>query len=100
MKIEFTNNPKTSDNAQEWLAHAYFNDGQYKKAAERFQRIITNSHGTTKDRAEWYLVLSLLPDYGNWSDVIIELLDKMIDPANYHNYAGKAKTLQVELNNL
>lgn len=83
--------------AEEYLAHAYFHERQYTQAAELFRSIANQSLMTRKDRAEWYAVLSLLPDYKNQKDTIDTLLAKMIDPQSFHSYRPNAIRLREKL---
>jgi tetratricopeptide (TPR) repeat protein len=96
-KIDKEKNPNEYEQAQEYLAHAYFKTGHYKQAAAIFQSISDQSKMITHDRAEWYLVLSLLPDYKNNKTEIDSFLEKMIAPESYHNYAESAAKLKAEL---
>lgn len=87
--------------ARELLAHAYFKEKQYPLASDIFQRIVnTNYPPAIHDRAEWYLLLSLLPDYDNNRQVVDQLIQKMINPGSYHNYAESALNLQKQMEEL
>lgn len=100
LSIKKTKNPLMNEVAKEWLAHAYFNNQQFKEAAQIFKEISSNTSMTTKDQAEWYLTLSLVPDYTNQKATIETLLTKMIDPQSYHNYGENARNLEDALNKM
>ena len=85
------------ETAQECLAHAFLKDKQFNKAASIFQSILEKGYlASINDQAEWYLVLSLLPDYAARRQRINQLVDKMTgDP--YHSYHEKAVELKARL---
>lgn len=99
-KISPEQNPAEYELAREYLAHAYFEEGQYAKAAEIFEAIAGKSSTTTLDRAEWYLVLSLLPEYRQNKAKVDALLAKMLDPGSYHNYNERAGRLKARIDRL
>ncbi len=72
--IDKTKDPQAYEIAQEWLAHAYYEASQYQEAAKIFSNIIATSTMNAKDRAEWYLTLSLLENYPNNNQQINDLL--------------------------
>lgn len=86
--------------AREYLGHALFKLGEYEGAAAVFSAIAAQSAMTALDRAEWYLVLSLLPDYQKNRQQINALLEKMTNPDSYHGYAASAETLKTHLKRL
>jgi hypothetical protein len=96
-KISIEKNPEEYKQAQEYLAHAYFKNEKYEKASIIFKSIADQSKMTALDRAEWYLLLSLLPDYKNQTIQVDALLEKMTDPESYHNYADPAAKIKSEL---
>lgn len=94
-KINQRQNPVEYAQAQDYLAHAYFKTKQFNKAADIFKNIANNAKGnTTIDRAEWYWLLSLIPNYVPNKVEADRLLQKMTNPDNYHNYDDKAKQLK------
>ncbi|MEZ4963117.1 MAG: hypothetical protein R2830_25060 [Saprospiraceae bacterium] len=96
-KITKENSPTEFAQAQEMLAHAYFNNNQYKAAATIFQKMRgENLSPTAKDRTDWYLLLSLLPDFEKQRQQVDALLDDIISE-EYHNYRKKAADLRKAL---
>ena len=89
--------PRQYNAAQEWLGHAYLNNGNFEKAASVFERMTSQTNPAAKDRAEWYLVLSWLPDYEQNREKIEGMLAMIIDPEAYHNYASQGKELMEKL---
>ena len=96
-RIDREANEETYEEIEEWLGHAYFNTKQYAAAAAVFENIVNNTKYTAKDRAEWYLTLSLLPNYATNRTQIDQILEKMTEPDNFHNYADRAIDLQEKL---
>ncbi|HOY19453.1 MAG TPA: hypothetical protein PLC89_19240 [Haliscomenobacter sp.] len=87
--------------AQELLGHAYFLNKQYPQAAKVFSILAQNQdYNTLRQDAEWYLVLSLLPNYSKNKVQIETLLNPMLEPANFHNHGAQAVDLQKELKEL
>jgi hypothetical protein len=78
---------ETFEDAQSLLVFAYFKDKQFGKAAAIFEQLQKSDKLTPsqKDEAEWQLLMSLLPDKSNHKKVD-ELLSKMTNPNNYHEY--------------
>jgi len=100
-KINKQNHPEAFDLAQEMLAHAYFKNRQYDKAAGIFGSMAKqNLSATAHDQAEWYLVLSLLPDYPNQKTRVDPLLKKMTDPKSFHSFEKSAVELKNKLQNI
>lgn len=99
-RIDPEKHPAEFELAREYLGHAYFKLGQYEKAASVFSGIAAQSAMTTLDRAEWYLALSLLPDYQKNRAQVNALLEKMTNPESYHGYAASAEVLRVRLKRL
>lgn len=80
-KITRQSHPAVYDQAQEMLAHAYFNTKQYAEAARIFEEMTRQGlTSSAHDQAEWYLLLSLLPDYERQQAKIDALLEKMSEP--------------------
>lgn len=86
--------------AREYLGHAYFNNKEYEMAVGIFQSIAEESTLTALDRAEWYLLLSLLPNYDKHRQQADALIMKMLDPDSFHSYATKAEALKARLDKL
>lgn len=95
---EIDKTEETYKNSRNWLAHAYFQSKEFSKAASIFGEISKDSRGRTKARAEWYLLLSLLPDYQNNQMTINELLEEMTDEELAHIYLDEAQKLKEKLN--
>lgn len=96
-RIDPEKHPAEYELVREYLGHAFFKLGQYEKAASVFKAIAAQSAMTTLDRAEWYLALSLLPDYQKNRQEVNALLEKMTNPQSYHGYAANAETLKARL---
>lgn len=79
-----------SAEALDVLGHALFQNGQYAEAERAFQRLLPISPGITKDRAEWYLALSLL---AQGKSSARPLLLQMAAPERYHTYQEEAGQL-------
>ncbi len=80
--------------AKEWLGHAFFKNKQYDEAAKSFQWLLDRHYSEAGDeRAEWYLLLSLLPDYAKHRDQVNALLQKILAPENLHSYREDALRL-------
>ncbi|HFA48095.1 MAG TPA: hypothetical protein ENJ95_03645 [Bacteroidetes bacterium] len=87
--------PQLYEAAQKTLAHAYFKNKQFGKAAALFKSMADKSN-FNKDEPEWYLLLSLVADYGNNKAAADELLEK-ISGDGLHNYQGGAVKLKAKL---
>jgi tetratricopeptide (TPR) repeat protein len=97
-KISQKDQPQAYETAREMLAHAYFNTGRYAQAAELFEQMTRqNLSAGALDQAEWYWLLSMLPDYERKQQLINKLLDKMTNPEAYHDYATQAVELKEKL---
>lgn len=100
MKINQKQFPQEYDKAQEMLAHAYFNDAQYDKAASIFQKMTEQDLLQAEhDQAEWFLLLSLIPDYVKQKSRVDNLLEKIAN-TKYHEFAKEALILKENLSNL
>lgn len=98
-KIDASKNPDEFDVAQEYLAHAYFNAGDYLKAADYFQNFSQNDFIIDKDQMEWYLLLCYITQYDETSirsktDVLFK---KILDTSNQHKFIRQAKALKAEI---
>lgn len=84
--------------AYEWMAHTHFKMQDYEKAADKFRTIVNSGYAAfIKDRAEWYLLLSMLPNYPERKEETEALIEKMTEPENYHLYEDSAKALSDRL---
>lgn len=100
-KIQASAGEEVYLDAQELLGHAYFLNKQYSQAAKVFSFLAKNQDSnTSRQDAEWYLVLSLLPNYSKNKAQIETLLNAMLEPSNYHNHQGQAIDLQKNLKEL
>ena len=81
--------------AKEPLAHAYFKNGQFAKAAGLFKEI-TDESTFLKDEPEWYWLLSLMADYGNSKATADSLLEKIAGEEG-HGYRAKAQELKEKM---
>lgn len=93
--IDPQNNATLYEAAKETLAHAYFKNRQFSKAATLFQSIVDES-SFNKDEPEWYLLLSWIGDYAKnkkRADVLLERIsnDKL------HNHQRDAANLKTQL---
>lgn len=94
LKINQKQYPQDYGKAQEMLAHAYFKNGQYDKAAAIFQKMTEqNLPAAEHDQAEWYLLLSLVPDYDEQKKRVDNLLEKMTAKGGLHEYRQEALAL-------
>lgn len=80
-----------NNQANELLAHAYFKTGQFAKASAIFNQIVTDSP-VPEEEAEWYLLLSLLPQYPQDSTRIIALTNTIAQD-QYHSYQKPAQQI-------
>lgn len=101
-KVRENPDPDEYAQAQEWLAHAWFRRGletkDFRQAVKQFQQLalLKDNDPAQQDRAEWYLLLSLLPDYPQhkmWAD---SLLQNML-AVKEHTYFSQAKQVQEDL---
>lgn len=100
-KIQASTGEEIYLNAQELLGHAYFLNKQYSQAAKVFSFLAKNQDSNiSRQDAEWYLLLSLLPNYSKNKAQIETLLNAMLEPTNYHNHQGQAIDLQKNLKEL
>lgn len=101
-KIDKAQYPDEYQIAQRYLAHAYFQKEAYQKAIPLFQSMANQSESTatTRDEAEWFLTLSLLSEYPDHQRQVDALIEKMIDPDNYHHHAQDAAELKIKLSEI
>jgi len=101
-KVQETADPDEYLQAREWLAHAWFRrglqTGDFHQAAEQFQWMVLlkNNDPAQLDRAQWYLLLSLLPDYPLHKSRADTLLQNILAVQN-HMYFNEAKQVQEAL---
>lgn len=97
-QIKQQDNPTQYALAQEWKAHIFYQTGKYPEAAAIFRKMAArNTKNTAQDRAEWYLLLSLVPDYKRQKQEADALMQRMADPARNHYYVEDAIALRTEL---
>ncbi len=84
---------------KEWKAYAYYEIGRYSAAAALLRSLAADKNNSvaSQDRYEWYLLLSLVPDYARNQAEVKALLDKMTDPAIGHEYSSRALQLKKAL---
>ncbi|MCB0581669.1 MAG: hypothetical protein KDD10_20480 [Phaeodactylibacter sp.] len=90
--------PAEYELAEEYLAHAYYLAGQYDNAARIFRSIAGQSALLTRERAQWFLLLSLVPEYGRNKAEVDALLGEMMAPG--HNFSAEAQKLKGRLEEL
>lgn len=83
--------------AKPYLAHAYFKIGDYGKAKSLFTDLSRSSDSKVKEDAEWFLTLSLLPDYKEQKEAVNVLLQKMLKKENKHRHVKDAEYLKEDL---
>ncbi len=100
-KVTPQNNPAQYARAREWQAHTWFQiglqTGDFKPAARIFKSIADQKTGdVVQDRAEWYGLLCLLPDYPTQKKQVDKLL---LDIAGqeFHSYREDAIKMQASL---
>jgi tetratricopeptide (TPR) repeat protein len=97
-KMAKMSDPILAENAQKLLAHAYFQTNSYAAAAAIFRQFSKKT--TTRDEAEWYLLLCLVADYANQkpeADTIFEQILEQNFPDNpENNHPFLAKTLDLK----
>lgn len=88
----------TSQTAEEYLAHAYLANGNFENAVVIFQEILARKPGVTVyETTQWYLLLSLLPNYPAEENKIRSLLGEILSPENDHFFQQEAQALEAEL---
>ena len=81
--------------AKEPLAHAYFKNRQFDKAANLFEEI-TNESTFLKDEPQWYWLLSMTIDYKNNKIAVDQLLNEILKKEE-HQFKKEATDLQSKL---
>lgn len=102
--IDPQNHPKEYEISQEYLAHAYFNENNFVKAAEIFQVIETESKLTnarsTLQRMQWYLLLSLVSQ-NDGPQRHVQEINRLLEVINSqeiaHNYSSLGQALKIQL---
>ncbi|MCO6487062.1 MAG: hypothetical protein J5I98_01530 [Phaeodactylibacter sp.] len=89
--------PAENELAEEYLAHAYYLDGQYENAARIFRDIADQSSSLTRKRAQWFLALSLIPDYSRNRAEVDGLLDELSQSGDFAGKAGDLKRQLAEM---
>lgn len=94
--IDKDKSPSEYETSREWLAHAYLKEGDFPKAVQIFESMLSTVTLNVKDRMEWYLTLSLFGDYAKNKTRIATLLES-ITQDEYHDYYKKAVDLKLKL---
>jgi tetratricopeptide (TPR) repeat protein len=100
-KVTLQNNPTQYALAREWQAHTWFQvgfqTGDFKPAAKIFKSIADRKTGdVVQDRAEWYGLLCLLPDYPTQKKQVDKLL-RDIAEQEFHSFREDAVKMQASL---
>lgn len=88
-QIDSVQEEQTFRAAAEYLAHAYFQAKDFEKAAVFFRNIRDNSTIIVRERAEGYLMLSLLANYDQHQIEVDQLLESMTED-EYHDFHAVA----------
>lgn len=89
-QIDSVQQQQAFQTAGDYLAHAYFQVGDYEQAAVLFREIRDKSRITVKERAEGYLMISLLAAYSQNKSEVDQLLKK-VAADEYHDFRELAK---------
>lgn len=102
--IDPRSHPKEYEISQEYLAHAYFNEKNFTKAAEIFKRIEIEGNKTnavtSRQRAQWYLLLSLLSQDNDsviHQQEVNRLFERINNQQSTHNYYALGRALKTQL---
>ena len=100
-KITPQNNPQQYSLARDWKAHTWFKiglqSGDFKPSAKIFQSMAELKTGdVAQDRAEWFLVLCLVPDYQQNKKRVNSLLVNIIRE-EFHSYREDSEKMQQAL---
>jgi TolA-binding protein len=88
----------TYENAQKYLAHAYFRQGTYERAAALFQQQkeqVENFDPIRGRELEWSLTLSLLAAYPAHQQQVDSLLSRIQQPESRHNARRKEAAAEI-----
>ncbi len=93
------NTPVTDENftALEVLAHAYFQNKNYKAALPVFQNLLKLSGKKSHDKSEWYLLLCYLANYNQHTSDFKTLANKILDNKE-HGYFDETTQLLKQVN--
>ena len=93
------NTPVTDENftVLEVLAHAYFQNKNYKAALPVFQNLLKLSGKKSHDKSEWYLLLCYLANYNQHTSDFKTLANKILDNKE-HGYFDETTQLLKQVN--
>lgn len=90
--------PQQYELAQELLGHAYYKAKRFAEAAAVFQSLMEETPiPGFREQFEWYLLLSLIPDYPEHRQLVNNLLTEMIDRNPAHGFKASAIKLRQKL---
>lgn len=93
--------PQQYELAQELLGHAYYKANRFPEAVVVFQSLIAKTPiPGFREQFEWYLLLSLIPDYPVHRQRVDSLLNQMIERDPAHGFKASAIELQQKLNTI
>lgn len=103
--ITFNKINKSDENystALKYKAHALYATRQFPQAVAAFRELLTAAEAqqltSSIDEYEWYLLLSLLPNYTQNKAQADALIEKMLNPpGGYHSYTEQAEALNTAL---
>jgi TolA-binding protein len=84
--------------AQDWLAHTYIALDKFDEASSIFIELYSRASFRSKDKMEWYLMLSLMPSYQENKDSITRILDRITNEENSHIYLQEGIRIRSRLN--
>lgn len=88
---DITNNPE----AEETLAHTYFNLGEFQKASVIFKQKYGSST-FNKDQPQWYWLLALMANYDQNKSIVDQIINEIESDPN-HNFYKQVLKLKEEL---
>lgn len=93
--------PRQYELAQELLGHAYYKANRFPEAAAVFQALMEETPiPGFREQFEWYLVLSLIPDYPDHRQHVNNLLTEMIERNPAHGFRESARELRQKLDTI
>lgn len=97
-KLKPEETPRQYDLAQELLGHAYYKANRFPEAAAVFQSLIAKTPiPGIREQFEWYLLLSLIPDYPDHRQRVDDLLTEMTERTPPHGFRTSAQELRQQL---
>lgn len=103
-QIRTDNDPVAADFGRKLKAHASYQAGKYILAADIFRAYTLKE--STRDEAQWYLLLCLVADYPNRKSQADQVLKEILqqnfpnDPANNHPFLTQAQELKSDLDKI